>query len=122
MYEQLAKIAQSEFPDIVTHHTIIGRRAAATLKLRIFLRDDTFIDIWLSPNLQRFAYHWEQRAVRGLLHRHDNAPDHPEIATFPRHFHNGSEDAIEPSYIAANPADALREFLAFVRLRLQLDN
>ena len=122
MYERLAALALRDFPDMVTHYSIIGRRATAPLKLRLFVRDSTFVDIWLSPDLQRCAYHWEQRAVRGLLHRHDNAPDHPEIATFPKHFHNGSEDAIEPSYSAANPADALREFLAFVRLRLQQDN
>lgn len=116
-YEHLAELAQREFPDLITSYTVIGRRAHVALKLRLFVRDGTFIDIWLSPDLKRFAYHWEQRSVRGLLHRHDNAPDHPEIATFPKHFHNGSEEAVEPSEISSDPPTALRTFLRFVRTR-----
>lgn len=118
MYEPLAELAQREFSDTITGHLIIGRRAGAALKLRLFVRDGTFIDVWLSPDLQRFAYHWEQRAVRGLLHRHDNAPDHPEIPTFPKHFHNGSEEAVEPSFISSDPPTALRMFLKFVQTQL----
>ncbi len=63
-------------------------------------------------------YHWEQRAVRGVIHRHDNAPDHPEISTFPKHFHDGAEDALAPSTIPDEPIAALREFLHFVRKQL----
>lgn len=118
MYEKLAQIAATEFPDIVAGQIILGRRAAAPLKLRLQIRDDTFVDVWLSPDQRRYAFHWEQRAVRGLIHRHDNAPDHPHISTFPKHFHNGSEDQIEPSSISSNPQPALREFLTFVRQRL----
>jgi hypothetical protein len=91
MVEQLAQIAQREFSDRVVGHVILGRRASAPLKLRLHVRDGTFIDSWLSPDQQRYAYHWEQRAVRGSIHRHDNAPDHPHISTFPKHFHNGSD-------------------------------
>lgn len=116
MVEQLAELARREYPDLITGHAVIGRRANAALKLRLFVRDGTFIDIWVSPDLRRFAYHWEQRAVRGLVHRHDNAPDHPEIATFPKHFHNGSEEAIEPSDISSDPLIAVRIFLDFVQL------
>lgn len=122
MYEQLAQMVAAEFSDILIGHAILGRRSAAPLKLRLQIRDDTFVDVWLSLDQQRYAYHWEQRAVRGLIHRHDNAPDHPDISTFPKHFHNGSEDQIEPSTISSNPQTAVREFLTFVRQRLnQLD-
>lgn len=75
-------------------------------------------DVWLSPDLARYSYHWEQRAKRGLIHRHDNAPDHPAISTFPKHFHNGSESAVEESHIPDDPVTALGQFLAFVRARL----
>jgi hypothetical protein len=80
--------------------------------------DGTLLDVWLSPDLARYAYHWEQRAKRGLIHRHDNAPDHPNIFTFPKHFHNGSETAIEESHIPDDPQAALRQFLGFVRAKL----
>ena len=39
-------------------------------------------------------------------------------ATFPRHFHNGSEMEVIESEISEVPADALREMLAFVRAKL----
>lgn len=118
MYEELIQLALAEFGDIVVRTETIGRRAGVALKLRLHLIDATTIDVWLSPDLNRYSYHWEQRAVRGLLHRHDNAPDHPSVFTFPKHFHNGSEDAIEASYIPDEPAQALRFFLSFVRNRL----
>lgn len=118
MYDALALIAQVEFSDIIVGHSIVGRRAAAALKLRLFVLDGTYVDIWLSLDHRRFSYHWEQRSVRGLLHRHDNAPDHPEIPTFPKHFHDGSEDAITASFISSDPLLATREFLIFVRKRL----
>lgn len=122
MYEALAEIARSEFADIIDHTELIGRRAAVPLKLRLHVRDGTVIDIWLSPDLQRYAYHWEQRAKRGLLHRYDNAPDHPEIATFPKHFHDGDEQVVVESNLSDDPYAALRQFLGFVRRRLPESN
>jgi hypothetical protein len=118
MYDTLALIAQVEFADIIVGHTIVGRRAAAALKLRLFVVDGSYVDIWLSLDHRRFSYHWEQRSVRGLLHRHDNAPDHLEIPTFPKHFHDGSEDVITVSTISSDPIAATREFLTFVRQSL----
>lgn len=119
MYDELIRLAEMEFGDIVARTETIGRRAGVALKMRVHLVDATIVDVWLSPDLNRYAYHWEQRAVRGLLHRHDNAPDHPDIPTFPKHFHNGSEEAIEASYIPDEPEQALRSFLTFVRTSLR---
>lgn len=120
MYEQLAEIARRDFSDIILRHELIGRRAGVGLKLRLHAVDQTIIDVWLSPDLNRYSYHWEQRAVRGTLHRHDNAPDHPAISTFPKHFHNGSEDAVEESHIPDAPPQALRFFLSFVRAQIHV--
>ena len=118
MYDQLARIATTEFGAVITHTETIGRRAGIALKLRLHVRDGTFIDVWLSADQKRYAYHWEQRAKRGMLHRHDNAPDHPEIATHPKHFHNGAEDQVEESHIPDDPRFALRDFLKFVEQQL----
>ena len=119
MYDDLERIALDEFSDTVTGSRKIGRRAHTTLKLRLSVRDGTFVDVWLSPDGVRYAFHWEQRAKRGLIHRHDNAPDHPHIATHPKHFHNGSEEKVEESYIPDDPLAALRYFLTFVRSQIQ---
>jgi hypothetical protein len=118
IYDDLRDIAQTEFSDVVQRIETIGRRAALPLKLRLHLRDETFVDVWLNPTATDYSYHWEHRAKRGLIHRHDNAPDHPHLSTHPKHFHNGSEDNVEPSSIPDNPAEALRTFLQFVRAKL----
>lgn len=119
MYEELAHLAESEFGDIVTGWHFIYRRASIPLKLRLQIHDGTFVDVWVSDSADRYSYHWEQRAVRGMIHRHDNAPDHPEVSTFPKHFHDGSEENVRLSNIPDDPLEALREFLAFVRSNLK---
>jgi hypothetical protein len=35
---------------------MIGRRAATPLKLRLHLRDETFLDVWLNPNGTNFSW------------------------------------------------------------------
>ncbi len=118
MYAVIERIALTEFADVVTGVRHIGRRANTILKLRLLIRDSTFVDVWLSPTGADYAYHWEQRAQRGCLHRHDNAPDHPHIATYPKHFHNGNEAIVEESFIPDTPAAAIRYFLTFIRRQL----
>jgi hypothetical protein len=110
-----SRIALSEFAEIVTSVEFIHRRSAMPEKMRMRLKDETFVDVWVNPSATRYAFHWERRARRGTIYRHDNAPDFPDIATFPKHFHNGSEDAVEESYFDDDLATALRQFLAFVR-------
>ena len=119
MYDVLASIAKMEFGAIVTGWESVYRKAATPLKLRLTIRDGTFVDIWLSPDKERYSYHWEQRAARGLIHRHDNAPDHPEVVTCPKHFHDGQEENVQVSSIPDDVELAVREFLSFVRSRLE---
>ncbi len=121
MYAVIERIALAEFADVVTGVRHIGRRANAILKLRLLILNGTYVDVWLSPTGADFAYHWEQRAQRGCLHRHDNAPDHPHITTYPKHFHNGDETTVEESFIPDAPAEAIRYFLSFVRQQLAND-
>jgi len=107
-------MAHSEFTDIVTSSQILHKRSPGSAKLRLYFKDQTYMDIWLSET-GKYSYHWEQRAERGLIHRYDNAPDHPEITTFPKHFHNGEDHNILPSYLSDQPLAAVREFLEFIR-------
>jgi hypothetical protein len=37
------------------------------------------------------------------------------VATFPKHFHDGSEEQVIESHLSEEPEQALRQFLAFVR-------
>ena len=111
--ERLREIAEVEFVDIVVEAIIPDINV-----LRIILTDGSFVDVWFSLKLQgRYSFHWERRAIDGKVYRHDNSPHKrwESVATFPRHFHDGSETNVSESHISEVPADALREFLAFVR-------
>jgi len=109
--QTLKDIAEIEFSDIV-EDVIVDLN-----ELRIMLVDGSFIDVWFSLKLKgRYSYHWERRFIDGSIYRHDNAPHlrWKDIPTFPKHFHNGSEDIIISSHISDKPELALKEFLGFV--------
>jgi hypothetical protein len=114
--ERLREIAEVEFADIVAEATIPDAN-----ELRVLLTDDSFVDVWFSLKLHgRYSFHWERRAIDGKIYRHDNAPHRrwQSVATFPRHFHDGSETDVAESHISEVPEEALREFLMFVRNRM----
>jgi hypothetical protein len=111
--ERLREIAEVEFVDIVLQTIIPDLN-----ELRIILTDGSFVDVWFSLKLQgRYSFHWERRALDGKIYRHDNAPHKrwESVATFPRHFHDGSETNVSESHLSEVPEEALREFLVFVR-------
>ena len=114
--ERLREIAEVEFADIVVEAWVPDLN-----ELRIILTDSSFMDVWFSLKLQdRYSFHWERRAIDGTIYRHDNAPHRrwQSVATFPCHFHNGSETDVSESYLSEVPEEALREFLAFARDRM----
>ncbi len=116
-YLQLKRIAEIEFSDIVEASEIVNNR-----KLRIIIRDSSYIDIFYSPNPHNmhYAFHWERNFIDGTFYRHDNIPDvnWKNISTFPKHFHDSDYESIKESNISDNPSDAIREFLSFVRNKL----
>jgi hypothetical protein len=117
-YRTLEEIAKSDFPDIVKNSALIGGKSAQPNKLRVFLIDGSFLDVWLSEESD-YSFHWEQRAVRGLIHRWDNAPDHPEVDSFPHHFHDGKENNIMSSQLDTDMKGAFKEVLGFIRTKLK---
>lgn len=112
LYATLRDIAEREFSDIITFTDIIAE------KLRLYLIDGSYVDIWFSRRLAgRYSYHWEHMHIRGEIHRHDNVP-HKKwryVETFPKHFHEGVEDNVKKSLLSDTPEKALREFLGFIR-------
>jgi hypothetical protein len=114
---RLREIAEVEFSDIVVEAFIPD-----TNELRIILIDGSYVDVWFSLKLRsRYSYHWERRAIDGRIFRHDNAPHQrwQSIATYPKHFHDGSEANATESHISEVPDEALRDFLSFVRAGLR---
>lgn len=58
-----------------------------------------------------YSYHYQDRADQ-LIFRYDNAPHHPEVATFPHHKHLFDEQNRRETIVAAAPPhlhDVLRE-------------
>ena len=113
--EDLKRIAEIEFSDIVENTDRIGT------KLRVLLIDDSFIDIWLSIKLEhRFGFHWEQKST-GLSYRYDNFPNTKwlNISTYPFHFHNGSTDRVmDSSRFERDIKEGFRGFMKWVREQL----
>ena len=119
IFHHLSSIALTEFPHIVTKTEILYTHAGTPRKLRIHLLDTSFIDVWLSLSGD-YSYHWERTSIDGTIFRHDNAPHKSwrHIATFPKHFHNGSQYSVEESHISNQPETAVREFLRFVATKI----
>ena len=120
IYRTLRTIARTEFADVIVSARVIALPSGDPLKLRLDIADGSLLDVFISVS-GRYSYHWDRRMLSdGDIYRHDNAP-HDRwrgAVTFPKHFHNGSEDNVVASYIADEPEDALREFLVFVRRKL----
>lgn len=121
VYNTLKAIAQDEFADVVVHAQVMTLPTGDPLKLRLDMADESLLDIFISVT-GRYSYHWERRITpKNDLFRHDNAPHQRwrGIATFPKHFHNGSEDNVVESHLSDDPEQAIRQFLAFVRHKLK---
>ena len=119
-YEALRLIALHEFTDVVVNAQIVTLPTGDPLKLRLDIADGSLLDVFISVS-GRYSYHWERRLVgRDELYRHDNAPHDRwrHVATFPKHFHDGSESNVVASSIADDPEQAVRNFLTFVRRKL----
>ncbi len=116
----LETIALNEFADIVISGQVVSLPTGDPRKLRLDIVDGSLLDVFISVT-GRYSYHWERRLLpRGDLYRHDNAPHNKwrHVATFPKHFHDGSGNAVVESHISDDPENAIREFLVFVRHKL----
>jgi hypothetical protein len=114
--DDLKRIAEVEFPDIVKSALLID------YKLRIILSPKGFIDAHLSRTLpDKFGFHWECMDDGNTIYRYDNFPDRnwQSVATYPYHFHNGSQDAVEASPFPLAALEGFRAFLEFVRNKKQ---
>jgi len=58
-YRILEEIAKTEFSDIVKNSALIGGKSAQPNKLRVFLIDGSFLDVWLSEE-NDYSFHWSR--------------------------------------------------------------
>lgn len=114
---KLQTIVINNYSDIVNKIDVIQIN-----QLRIYLIDNSYLDIWFSLKLNnRYSYHWERKNIDGAIYRHDNAPHLKwrDILTFPKHFHNKTEDNVEESHISDIPKKATKEMMNFIKVKLE---
>jgi hypothetical protein len=115
-FDSISRIAEVEFADIVIQTNTMGA------KLRILLRDASYVDVWISRKLNaRFGFHWERRHLDERIYRYDNFPDTDwsSVSTFPFHFHVGDHENVEAAPFAQELETGFREFMVFVQKSIQ---
>ncbi len=118
-YKRIQRNVELKFSDILQSTELIRGTAGRIRKLRLYLIDNTFVDIWYSPD-GSYSYHWEQRAIRNAIYRHDNAPHQKwqNVSTFPKHCHDGNQLNVTESFLPDDYEKAIEEFLRLVRKKM----
>ena len=119
VYNSLIEIVNEEFNDICEDAAIMFSTTGRAQKVRIYLIDNTIVDIWISRD-GRYSYHWSNKGVWDYVLRHDNAPHEKwkTVSTFPKHCHDGSESNVVSSKIPDDPIAALNYFLHRVKEKI----
>lgn len=82
LYNRLLNIAIDEFRDIVESGKIFcSNITKEPLKLRLYLCDESFIDIYYSIK-GKYSYHWNRMLTHNEIYRHDNTPKTNEIVAY----------------------------------------
>ena len=113
------ELVNEEFKDICEDAAIMFSTTGRAQKVRIYLIDNTIVDIWISRD-GRYSYHWSNKGVWDYVLRHDNAPHEKwkTVSTFPKHCHDGSESNVVSSKIPDDPIAALKYFLQRVKEKI----
>ncbi len=117
--EIIRRIAEIEFEQVVSFSEIIGK------KLRLYLTDRSFIDIYISQTIKnRFAFHWEREHLDGEIFRFDNYPDvkWKKVKSFPYHFHNGDRAKVTATDFSQEIIGGFRDFMRFVQRKIKSGN
>jgi len=118
-YKHIKRNLELKFSDILKSTELIRGTAGRIRKLRLNLIDNTFVDIWYSPD-GSYSYHWEQRNIRNAIYRHDNAPHKKwrNVSTFPKHCHDGDQLNVTESFLPDDYENAVEEFFRLVREKM----
>ncbi len=116
-YKQLKAVTDAEYNDFIETSEIIFSYTNRAQKLRIWLVDSSFVDIWYSLD-ESYSFHWQRD--HGFIYRHDNAPHikWSYVSTFPKHCHDGDQENVIESNLPNSPQEALRFFLGIVKEKL----
>ena len=114
IYRWLLEEGLEEFSDIIDDLELIKMPSGAPVKIRVMMVDGSFLEIYWSES-GKYSLHYDRRHLDGTIYRHDNAPHHKHVKTFPKHYHKGKEDLVVESYLPDDPVEAVRSFLKEIR-------
>ena len=116
IYSWLIREGIRKFHGIIDEVVRIELMPGVLVKVRVIMVDGSFLDIYWSST-GRYSLHYERRHIDERIYRHDNAPHrrHERISTFPKHYHNGSEDNVVESYLPDEPVRAVEKFLETIQ-------
>lgn len=78
-------------------------------KLRFELINYAIVDIFYSKVSGKYSFHYETEIE---YYRHDNSPHHPEIKTFPKHFHHN--ELVDESFLSDDILQASSDFFKII--------
>jgi hypothetical protein len=86
-------------------------------KARVELVGGYLLDLYYNPTLGKYTYVliYQSRRIYGW----DNAPHHPGLANYPRHFH-AEDGSIQHSSFAGDPEQDILAVIAQVNARLRV--
>ena len=84
-------LRKSAIVDRIVSVSFDGVADSSILKVRVELKNGWLMDYWehRAPGLRRYSFHVFHDSQ--MIARWDNAPHHPEVATFPHHKHVSNE-------------------------------
>ncbi len=113
IYRQLKQLALINFFDIVEDAYIVPGPLNFPRCLRVLFVDGSFMEIRISE--EKYSFHYDRRMVDGRIFRLDNAPHHKEVKTYPHHFHNAGEEAVEENTFGYSPEERFVHFIEFIK-------
>jgi len=86
-------------------------------KLRAYLRNDYFLDVYYNETLQKYSYTVIRSGQRVI--GWDNAKHHVNISSYPHHYH-GIDGAIEASPLSGDPLQDIISVMSQLKNTLKL--
>jgi hypothetical protein len=108
--EREIRLAEADIADIRERYNVISKEELyEAIKSKKIASHPAWEDYIVWKNKERYVED---------LNRWDNAPDHPELHTFSKHFHNGSNKDVKESKLDEDCEKAIRDVLGFIRRKL----
>ena len=108
-YRDIESIILKNYSRYIAKHQTVFSSSGRIHKLRFELINYAIVDVFYSKYSGKYSFHYE---TENEYYRHDNSPHHPQIKTFPKHFHY--KGYVEESYLSDDILPASLDFFKIV--------